>query len=113
MRTGTVGFGLVSLMVAVALISNATVIIVESILFLFLIFLGLILPSSTALALDEERDNSGNASALLGFLTFLFGGVISPLTGLGNMLYTTSIIIIVCCLGVWWCTRKAISDIVC
>ena len=109
MKTGTAGFGLVSLIVAFTLISNANVIIVESVLFLFLIFLGLILPSSTALALDEERDNSGNASALLGFLTFAFGGVISPLTGLGNMLYTTSIIIIVCCLGGWWCTRKAIS----
>lgn len=112
MKTGSVGFGLVSLIVAFTLISNANVIIVESVLFLFLSFLGLILPSSTALALDEERDNSGNASALLGFLTFLFGGVISPLTGLGNMLYTTGIIIIVCCLGVWRCTRKAISDLV-
>lgn len=112
LKTGSVGFGLVSLIVAVTLISHAPVIMVESILFLFLIFLGLILPSSTALALDEERDSSGYASALLGFLTFLFGGIISPLTGVGDMLDTTSIIIVACCLGVGWCTRKATSDLV-
>ena len=79
-------------------------------LFVFLLFLGLILPSSTTLALDEERGNSGNASAVLGFLIFLFGGVFSPLTGLGNILYTTGIIIVLCSLGTWICVHRMTQD---
>lgn len=107
LRTGTRGFGMISILVALAFIFSSSVLLVEVVLFFFLIFLGLILPSSTTLALDMERENSGNASALLGFLMFLFGGVLSPLTGLGNMLYSTSIIIIVCCAGAWLCTSPA------
>lgn len=107
LRTGTRGFGMISILVALAFIFSSSVLLVEVVLFFFLIFLGLILPSSTTLALDMERENSGNASALLGFLMFLFGGVLSPLTGLGNMLYSTSIIIIVCCTGAWLCTSPA------
>lgn len=104
MRIGVVGFGLLSLLVAAVLVSGASVMIVEVCLFVFMIFLGLILPSSTMLALDLERENSGNASAVLGFLMFLFGGVLSPLTGLGDMLQTTSLIMVLCCAAALICT---------
>lgn len=107
LRVGTTGFGVMSLFVAAALIFGSSAWLLEATLFVFLIFLGLILPGSTTLALDLERENSGNASALLGFLMFLFGGILSPLTGLGNMLYTTSIIIVVCCAGTWLCNHAA------
>lgn len=108
LRAGVIGFAWMSLPVAAALVFSPSVWVVEVLLFFFLIFLGLILPSSTTLALDLERENSGNASALLGFLMFLFGGVLSPLTGMGNMLCTTGMIFIVCCAGAWICTKKAI-----
>lgn len=111
LRRGTEGFGLMSLLVALTFVFSSSVLLVEVVLFFFLIFLGLILPSSTTLALDRERENSGNASALLGFLMFLFGGVLSPLTGLGNMLYSTSILIVICCAGAWVCTPRQIKDI--
>lgn len=110
LQTGTLGFSVMSLVIAFAFIFSSSVLLVEIILFFFLIFLGVILPSSTTLALDLERENSGNASALLGFLMFLFGGVLSPLTGLGNMLYSTSLIIIVCCAGAWLYSRSAIKE---
>lgn len=104
MRVGVVGFALLSLLVAAVLISGAPVMIVEGCLFVFMMFLGLILPSSTMLALDLERENSGNASAVLGFLMFLFGGALSPLTGLGDMLQTTSLIMVLCCVAALICT---------
>ena len=106
LKAGAVGFGGVSLLVAGVLVTDAPVAVVEGCLFVFLLFLGLILPSSTTLALDEERSNSGNASAILGFLIFLFGGVFSPLTGLGNILYATGIIIVLCSLGTWMCAHR-------
>lgn len=111
LRIGTRGFGIMSLFVAAALIFGTSVWWVEVSLFVFMLFLGVILPGSTTLALDLERKNSGNASALLGFLMFLFGGILSPLTGLGNMLYTTSIIIVACCIGTWFCNHLAASHI--
>lgn len=111
LRIGSIGFGIMSLFVAIALIFSSSVWIVEVSLFIFMLFLGVILPSSTTLALDLERKNSGNASALLGFLIFLFGGILSPLTGLGNMLYTTSLIIVVCCISTWVCNHIAASHI--
>lgn len=107
LRYGCVGFGMTSLAVAAALSVCSVVVIVEASLFVLLFFLGMILPSSTALALNMERHNSGIASALLGFLMFLFGGVLSPLTGIGSMLYTTSGIIVACSMATWYCDRKA------
>ncbi|WP_297904094.1 multidrug effflux MFS transporter [uncultured Parabacteroides sp.] len=109
LRIGSIGFGIMSLFVTAALIFGTSVWLAELSLFIFMLFLGIILPSSTTLALDLERKNSGNASALLGFLMFLFGGILSPLTGLGNMLYTTSIIIVTCCIGTWYCNHIAVS----
>lgn len=107
LRLGTIGFLIIGIAVALMLVLVSSVWVVEGALFLLLFFLGLILPSSTTLALDMERDSSGYASALLGFLMFLVGGIFSPLTGIGNMLYPTALIILVCCIGTWLCARSA------
>lgn len=93
---GAKGFLFMSLIVAVLLIGNMSVWAVEAALFVLLVCLGMILPSSTTLALEPVHENSGNASAILGFLTFFVGGVCSPLAGLGNMLMSTSVIIVIC-----------------
>lgn len=93
---GAKGFLFMSLIVAVLLIGNLSVWAVEVALFVLLVCLGMILPTSTTLALEPVRENSGNASAILGFLTFFVGGVCSPLAGLGNMLVSTSVIIVIC-----------------
>ena len=93
---GAKGFLLTSLVVAVLLTGNLSVWLVEAALFILLVCLGMILPTSTTLALEPVRENSGNASAILGFLTFFVGGICSPLAGLGNMFVSTSTIIVVC-----------------
>ena len=83
--------------------------LVESLLFLLLVSLGMVLPTSTALALDMERKNAGNASALLGFTQFLFGGIVSPLTGMGSILVSTGVIIAVCCV-VMYLTSRVVTE---
>lgn len=70
----------------------------------------MILPTSTTLAMELERNNSGSASAVLGFMTFFAGGIASPLTGLGNMLYSTATVFVVCCAGVVFFTQKVLKD---
>lgn len=102
---GAKGFLFMSLIVAVFLTGDLSVYVVEVAFFVLLVCLGMILPTSTTLALEPVRQNSGNASAILGFLTFLVGGVCSPLAGLGNMLVSTSVIIVICAV----CTMKACS----
>lgn len=109
LHCGCICFGMTSVVVAAALSICSEFWIVEVALFIFLLFLGLILPSSTTLALNMERHNSGIASALLGFLMFLFGGILSPLTSIGNMLYTTSGIIVVCSIATWLCNRNTLK----
>ncbi len=110
LRCGCVCFGITSLAVAATLSVYSEFWIVEATLFVFLLFLGLILPSSTTLALSMERHNSGVASALLGFLMFFLGGILSPMTGIGNMLYATSGIIVGCSIAAWYCCRKTLQQ---
>lgn len=102
---GVRGFLGTGCLVAVTLVWGS-VGVVETMLLVMLFFLGLILPSSTTLALELERHDSGNASAVLGFLMFLIGGVLSPLTGWGNILYSTAVIIVLCCIAAWHTERR-------
>lgn len=99
LRFGTRCFFAMSLVVAALLVVNAHVLLVESAFFLMLNCLGLIIPTTTALAMEPMRRNSGSASAVLGFLGFFVGGICSPLAGLGNMLHTTSMLIVLCAAG--------------
>ena len=66
--------------------------------FLLLLGLGLILPAGSALAMGLERKRAGSASALFGFLPFFLGGIVSPLVGIGNIFYSSSIAIVICCI---------------
>ena len=43
------------------------------------------------LAMNEGRATAGDASALLGIVGYIFGAVISPLMGQGNILHATAI----------------------
>lgn len=96
LKAGASGFLILSVATIAAMLSGLSVIWVETAFFATLFCLGLILPTSTTLALEPVRQHSGNASAILGFLTFLVGGVCSPLAGAGNMLYSTSALILIC-----------------
>lgn len=93
---GVRSFTLMSIVVAMTLIADLPIYFVEGAIFIMLITLGIILPTSTTLSLELVREHSGSASAILGFLTFFVGGVCSPLAGLGDMLISTSILIVLC-----------------
>ena len=75
-----------------ALAMSASFWIYESLLFAMLFSLGLTFTSTTTLAMNLERDNAGTASAIFGAAGFAFGGLVSPVVGIGNMLLTTGIV---------------------
>lgn len=69
----------------------------NSAFFLF-VFLGM-LTAATTLAMDSVRQQAGTGSALLGACGFLFGSIVSPLVGMGNMLFTTGLVLVLCAIG--------------
>ncbi len=93
---GNSGIVLMGAVFAFFLIAGSSVLWIEFSLFLLMVFLGLILPSSAALALDLERKNGGSASAILGFMAFLAGSMISPLVGIGDLIWSVSSAVVVC-----------------
>lgn len=57
--------------------------------------LGLIFTVSNTLAMNEGRQAAGAASALLGIVGYLFGGVAAPLVGLGDIFHSTAVVLLV------------------
>jgi DHA1 family bicyclomycin/chloramphenicol resistance-like MFS transporter len=53
-------------------------------LFVMVSAIGLILPNGTALAMAGHADQAGTASALLGLLQYVIGGLVAPLVGLAG-----------------------------
>lgn len=106
LKAGAAGFLVLSVVTVAVMLAGLSVVWVEAAFFLTLVCLGMILPTSTTLALEPVRQNSGNASAVLGFLTFLVGGICSPLAGMGNMLYSTSALILVCAVATFYGSYK-------
>lgn len=86
---------ILSIYITLSLIFRLNVLLVELGFFMLLVGLGIILPATSSSAMNSERSNAGGAAAILGFIQFLFGGLVSPLVGLGNILYSTSIVLIV------------------
>ena len=103
---GARGFLAVCLLAALALVTDAPVWCVEAALFALLFCLGLVLPTSTSLALEFERANSGSASALIGCSALLVGGIVSPLTGIGPMQTMTAALMLLRAAGTLLCARR-------
>lgn len=95
---GTRGFFVMALATAIVLTQGGSVWLIEASFFLLMVMLGTIMPTSTTLALEPLREYSGSASAAIGFLSFLVGGICSPLVGMGDMAVSTAAVIALCAL---------------
>jgi DHA1 family bicyclomycin/chloramphenicol resistance-like MFS transporter len=85
-----------SLFTGISLLLDLPIVVLCLTLFLTLLCTGAIFPVSTNLALDLEKKYKGTASAVLGASTFLIGGIVMPLAGIGNILHSTSYVMIGC-----------------
>lgn len=56
---------------------------------------GMIFTAGNTLAMNEGRATAGDASALLGIVGYIFGAVVSPLLGQGNIMHATAIALVV------------------
>lgn len=76
---------------AVALFTVKNIWIFEIWMGIMLFGLGMIFTTTNTLAMNEGRDQAGEASSLLGVSGYFFGAIVSPLVGLGNILHSTAI----------------------
>ena len=105
---GSMGMVVVSALLCIALGSECSFWIYEVLLIGLLSMLGLTFTASNTLAMDSERTHAGMASALLGALGFAFGGIVSPIVGLGNIMTSTGIVFLVGSVCSFLCTRMAL-----
>lgn len=80
---------------AVALFTIDNFIIFEVALIPMLFALGMIFTVTNTMAMNDGRTEAGDASALVGLSGYVFGGIVSPLVGMGNILHSTAIAIAV------------------
>lgn len=57
--------------------------------------MGMLFTVANTLAMNEGRDFAGDASALVGLVGYIFGAIVSPLVGFGNILHSTAIAMLV------------------
>lgn len=60
-----------------------------------LFFLGMIFTVGNTLAMNEGRNCAGDASALIGLVGYIFGAAVSPLVGLGDILHSTPLCMVI------------------
>lgn len=95
LRTGICGLVLTSVLTSCALLLAWPFLLFEAMLFAMILCCGLLIPITTTLALEAEPDNKGVAAALLGALSFLAGGLVAPLVGIGDLLVSTVVLFLV------------------
>ncbi|WP_411736226.1 multidrug effflux MFS transporter [Paenibacillus sp. M2] len=78
----TAALGGTSLLIAILAEGNLISVLIP--LFLVVSSVGLVNTASFALAMANQEKSAGSASALIGVMTFLFGGIVAPLVGLGG-----------------------------
>lgn len=106
---GTIGLLATAVLSALALCQSWPFLLFEVALFPMLFCVGMLTPVAITLALRSVKENRGMASALLGAVPFFLGGIVAPLTGIGNMLYSMSLLIVLCatiCVCLWLAIRR-------
>lgn len=93
---GAIGLTFFACIEAVVLWAFPHIFIAFEILLLPMLFCcGMIFTAGNTLAMNEGRNTAGDASALLGIVGYIFGAVVSPLLGQGDIMHSTAIAIVV------------------
>lgn len=105
----SIGLFVMSVLVSVALWMEWPFVLFELALVLMLLCVGMITPVGITLALNSVSEHRGIASAMLGSFPFLLGGIVAPLTGLGNMIHSMTALVLLCsavCLCLYLYSRR-------
>lgn len=95
---GSAGMALFAVAEGVALYLIDSFWLFEGLVIPMLFFSGIVFAAANTLAMSEGHADAGSASAILGLGGYVFGFIVSPLVGLGNILLSTSVVMIICAL---------------
>jgi len=95
LRVMCVGFLLACLLIAFSILTRQSIVLLMCAYLLCMLFYGIMIAITNAVAMDSERDNAGSASAILGALGFFAGAIASPLAVMGDFHVSTSALIVV------------------
>lgn len=79
---------------AVALYTINSIWAFEGFMIVILFALGLIFSTTNTLAMNEGRSQAGEASSVLGISGYVFGAIVSPLVGIGDVLHSTAVVFV-------------------
>ncbi len=86
---------LFSVLLGVAFGVGCGFLVYECLVFCIYLMIGIAITSSNVLAMDSERGNAGIASAILGGMAYVAGGVVAPFVGIGgNIMANTALFFI-------------------
>lgn len=79
---------------AVALYTINSIWVFEGFMIVILFALGLIFSTTNTLAMNEGRSQAGEASSVLGISGYVFGAIVSPLVGIGDVFHSTTVVFV-------------------
>ena len=100
---GCIGMVVCSLLQFANLYMGGGIICYEMFTFILLLSVGMVFTSTTTLAMTEGKSMIGWASAIVGATGFLFGGIVTPLVGLGNIQLSTYTVLTICSISAIIC----------
>ncbi len=96
---GCYGLLAACILCAVALFLDLPFAAFEAGVLVLLFCIGILTPVAVTLAMNSAPKHRGMASALVGALPYLVSGVAAPLTGMGNLLHSTALLLLLCSVG--------------
>lgn len=108
-KWSAVGLLAMAVLTSLSLLRAWPFLMFEAALFLMLFCVGTLTPVTITLALRSVVENRGMSASLLGAVPFFLGGIVAPLTGIGNMIFSMTLIIVICsavCVSLWAVSRS-------
>ncbi|MCD7720700.1 MAG: multidrug effflux MFS transporter [Prevotellaceae bacterium] len=84
---------------ALALFLGLPFAVFEAAVVVLLFCIGILTPVAVTLAMNSAPEHRGMASALVGAIPYIVSGVAAPLTGLGDVPRSTSLLLLICSAG--------------
>ncbi len=81
--------------------------IYELFMIIILFALGMIFTTANTLAMNEGRQQAGEASSLLGTAGYVVGAIVSPLVGMGDIMHSTAIVYVAVLIVIMICSQAS------